>query len=82
MKPNQLRIMGRPGAGTVHLIVEKPGQKPQVIKDVTDDFILMQAAEILREGGTGIETLYRVTHPNGDVVELELTARLITHARN
>lgn len=73
--------MGKPGTGRVFLIEEKPGQRPKPVKDMTEDFVLMQAAEIMQAGGEGIETLYRVTHPNGDVVELELTARITTHYR-
>lgn len=78
MKPNQVRLMTKPGTGNVFLVEEKPGQRPKPVKDVTDDFVLMQAAEILLADAAGIATLYCVKHPNGEVLEIEITA-IITH---
>lgn len=81
MKPNQLRLMTKPGTGRVYIVHEKPGQRPQVLKDVTDDFVLMQAADILAEGGVGMETTYQVTHPNGDEIEVDMTFLITRNER-
>lgn len=82
MNPKQLRLMVRPGEGTVHLVADKPGTRPVVVRNMTDDFVLMQAAEILREECEGIETVYRVTHSNGDVLELTITAQITLREHN
>ena len=76
MNPKQLGLMVRPGSGRVFIVAKKPANT-LVVKDVTEDFVLMQAAEILREEAEGIETLYKVTHPTGEVIEIEVTARIV-----
>lgn len=82
MKPNQLGLMMHPENGRIFIVLKKP-KTTTIVRDVTTDFVLMQAAEILaQEDGTeGIVREHVATDVYGNVLELEITARITRQSK-
>lgn len=87
MNPKQFGLMLGlgPALGRIVLVARKP-TSTFAIRDLTEDFVLMHAAEIMREvgpdaQGSALHTTYEVRHPNGDVLEIEFTAKITNQRR-
>lgn len=81
IKPHQLGLMMIPDQDRVVIVIRKPNDT-LAIKDVTSDFALMLAAEILKEGDcVGIERDFEATDSFGQEMLIRVTAEII-HERN
>lgn len=79
MNPRQLGLMMHPESGRVAIVLKKP-RATEMIRDVTTDFVLMQVAEILNEGGKdakGIAREHVVTDAYGNRLTVEVTCRIL-----
>lgn len=75
MNPKQLGLMIHPDTGRVVIVLKKP-RTTQVLKDVTADFALMQAAEILKGDGTSMENVYDATDSFGNYLEITVVTSI------
>lgn len=80
MNPRQLALMIHYATGRVLIVLRKPKSTP-VLKDVTADFALMLAAEIMANSGTGMVNTYEARDPAGNVLEIEVTARIVSERK-
>jgi hypothetical protein len=83
MKPQQLGLMINPESGQVAIVLKKP-RTTVLVRDVTNDFILMQVAEIMnteRSDVTGVSREYTVRDASGAVIVAEVTCRIISHVK-
>lgn len=80
MNPRQLSLMTQPGSGRMFVVLRKL-HTTQVLKDVTDDFALMMVAEIKIAGGTGLEQLFEARDRYGNVIEIEVTAKIVSERK-
>ena len=77
MNPKQLGLMMQPGSGRIFIVLNKP-KATAALKDVTTDFTLMLAAEILKEEAEGVERVYEAADIYGNVMEVEVTAKIVS----
>jgi hypothetical protein len=80
MNPKQLGLMIHEATGRIVIVLKKP-KTTQVLKDVTTDFALMHAAEILKHDAEGTSNVYEATDRYGNVLEIEITAKLISQRK-
>lgn len=76
MNPKQLGLIMHPDSGRVFIILKRPN-KTQALKDVTTDFALMLAADVLQAEGEGVERLFEARDVYGNVMEIEVTTRIV-----
>lgn len=82
IKPNQLGLMLAPDHDRIVIVLHKPNDTIG-LKDVTEDFALMLAAEILKEGDevVGIEREFVATDPHGNELTLKVTAEIVSERK-
>lgn len=80
IKPQQLGLMIYPETQRVVIVLRKPNDTI-AIKDVTTDFTLMLAADIMKEGVRGIEQDFVATDPHGNELTLRVHAEIVSQRR-
>mgnify|MGYP003607672174 CR=1 FL=1 len=80
IKPQQLGLMLYPKTDRVVIVLKKPNDTI-ALKDVTEDFTLMMAAQIMQEGVYGIEKDLVATDPYGNELTLRLTAAIVSERK-
>lgn len=80
IKPNQLGLMLAADNDRVVIVLRKPNDTIG-LKDVTEDFALMLAAEILKEDAAGIEREFVATDPHGNELTLRVTAEIVSQRK-
>lgn len=80
IKPHQLGLMLAPDNDRVVIVLRKPNDTIG-IKDVTEDFALMLAAEIIKEDAAGIEREFVATDPHGNELTLRVTAEIVSQRK-
>lgn len=81
IKPQQLGLMIYPETQRVVIVIRKPNDTI-AIKDVTTDFTLMLAADILKdEGSVGFEQDFVALDPYGNELTLRLRAEIVSERK-
>lgn len=80
IKPQQLGLMIYPETQRIVIVIRKPNDTI-AIKDVTTDFTLMLAADILRDDGVGFEQDFVALDPYGNELTLRLRAEIVSERK-